>query len=270
MSTHQVAQKVCNSVYDGVTTKELDELSAQISISLSLEHPDYGDLASRICISFTKARLASTWNAWSLCSNRNSFRKVYEQCKENIDIIEATIDYEGIIVRYLDQNLMKSYLLQSVGPSLSPQDMWMMWLWQHEDDIDNVIETYNMLSNKYFTHATHVDNAEVINLAEQLLFAEMNDDSITGIQDVIGHARFRNTRVLSDCVHKLRATGSNIGKLKNACTGLLPVLRIFNDFSIRQSRGKRPVPLRYTCLPTIRICQVFELRKSWRRGRTVS
>ena len=247
----KVAQKVCNSIYDGVTTKELDELSAQISISLSLEHPDYGDLASRICISNLHKSTSGKYMdcVESLYQSKLVSEKFINNVKKNIDIIEATIDYErDYLFDYFGfKTLMKSYLLQSNGNIIErPQDMWMrVAVGIHEDDIDNVIETYNMLSNKYFTHATPTlfnAGSETPQLSSCFLL-EVDDDSITGI-----------FKTLSDCahiskyaggiglhVHKLRAAGSNIGKLKNACTGLLPVLRIFNATSRYVNQGgKRP------------------------------
>ena len=156
----KIAQKVCNSVYDGVTTEELDELSAQISISLSLEHPDYGDLASRVCISNLHK---STSDKYSQCvKSLYELKLVSENFVSNvnkhIDIIEATIDYErDYLFDYFGfKTLIKSYLLQNNGEVIErPQDMWMrVAVGIHEDDIESIIETYHLLSQKYFTHAT--------------------------------------------------------------------------------------------------------------------
>ena len=94
----------------------------------------------------------------SLFQSKLVSEKFMNNVKKNIDIIEATIDYErDYLFDYFGfKTLMKSYLLQSNGTIIErPQDMWMrVAVGIHEDDIENVIETYNMLSNKYFTHAT--------------------------------------------------------------------------------------------------------------------
>lgn len=247
----KVAQKVCSSIYDGVSTKELDELSAQIAISLSLEHPDYGLLASRICISNLHK------------STVGDFMKVTEKLRDeklvcgeyvthvttHIDRISETLDYsKDYMFDYFGfKTLIKSYLLQSDGEIIErPQDLWMrVAVGIHGNDIESAIETYNLLSNKYFTHATPTlfnAGSDTPQLSSCFLL-EINDDSITGIY-----------KSLSDCaqiskhaggigihIHKLRATGSNIGKLKNVCTGILPVLRVFNATSRYVNQGgKRP------------------------------
>lgn len=247
----KVAQKVCSSIYDGVSTTELDELSAQISISMSLEHPDYGILASRICISNLHK---STLGDFEKCSEKLFQEKLVSKqyidiVRKHISRIQEHIDYErDYLFDYFGfKTLTKSYLLQCNGKIIErPQDLWMrVALGIHFDDIESALTTYELISKKYFTHATPTlfnagsDRPQM----SSCFLLEINDDSIAGIY-----------KSLSDCaqiskyaggigihIHKLRATGSNIGKLKNVCTGILPVLRVFNATSRYVNQGgKRP------------------------------
>jgi ribonucleoside-diphosphate reductase alpha chain len=247
----RIAQKVCNSLYDNVTTKELDELSSEVSISLCTEHPNYGILASHLCVSNLHKSTNSSFadNMCFLHKHKKVTQQVVDLSVKYEDIIQKTINYD----RDYDfcffglKTLMKSYLLK-VGDSIveRPQTMWMrVALGIHGDDIESVIETYECMSNMLFTHATPtLFNAGTDHPQMSSCFLmELEDDSITGIyntlQDCAQISKYAGGIGLH--IHKLRATGSDIRNVKGVCTGIVPSLRVFNATSryVNQS-GHRP------------------------------
>lgn len=247
----KVAQKVCHSLYDRVTTRELDELSAEIAISLCTEHPDYGVLAAHLCTSNLHKSTTGCFldtvrelHAHSLVSD--ALLEVTERRHEDIARIidydrDYLFDYFGL------KTLLKSYLLKTNNTIRErPQDMWMrVSIGIHGDDMPRVEETYTNMSRLYFTHATPTlfNAGTPYPQLSSCYLVEMQDDSIAGI-----------FATLEDCaqiskwaggigmhVHKLRATGSDIRNAKGVCTGIIPSLRVFNATSRYVNQGgKRP------------------------------
>jgi ribonucleoside-diphosphate reductase alpha chain len=194
-----IAQKVCSEIYDGVKTSELDELAAQISIALYPKNTDYGELASRISISNNHK---NTLPLFSDCIKYLYDNKVYNgrtiiakylytlvQLNKNM-IDQAISNNADYLIDYFGyKTLEKSYLLKSKGIIIErPQYLFMrVALCIHRDNIHNAINTYKLLSLKYYTHATPtLFNAGTINeqLASCFLIA-MKDDSISGIYDTL-------------------------------------------------------------------------------------
>ena len=156
----RVAQRVCTSLYDKVNTYELDELSAEIAISLSTEHPDYGTLAAHLCINNLHKQTKESFGDKTqfLFENNCVSRLYYDNVMKHIEQIESVIDYNrDYDFDYFGvKTLIKSYLV-SVNKKIveRPQDMWMrVSVGIHGDNIESVIETYNAMSMKKFTHAT--------------------------------------------------------------------------------------------------------------------
>lgn len=270
----RIAQKVCNSLYDNVTTKELDDLSSEVSISLCTEHPNYGVLASHLCV--------SNLHKSTLQSFKDTMQLLYENKKVTKQIVNLSIKYEDIIQQTINYNkdynfgffglktLMKSYLLK-VGNSITerPQTMWMrVALGIHGDDIDSVIETYNCMSDMLFTHATPtLFNAGTDHPQMSSCFLmEIEDDSIKGIyntlQDCAQISKYAGGIGLH--IHKLRATGSDIRNVKGVCTGIVPSLRVFNATSryVNQS-GHRPGSIAvYLSIDHADIYKFLDLKKN--------
>jgi ribonucleoside-diphosphate reductase alpha chain len=247
----KVAQKVCQSLYDRVSTRELDELSSEIAISLCTEHPDYGVLAARLCTSNLHKSTEGSF--------KDTVRELHNHglvSDELLDIterrhadIERMICYDNdYLLDYFGlKTLMKSYLLKTNNVIRErPQDMWMrVSIGIHGDDMTRVEETYTNMSRLYFTHATPTlfNAGTPYPQLSSCYLVEMQDDSIAGIFST-----------LEDCaqiskwaggigmhIHKLRATGSDIRNAKGACTGIIPSLRVFNATSRYVNQGgKRP------------------------------
>lgn len=270
----KVAQKVCNSLYDKVTTKELDELSAEIAVSLSTDHPDYGILASRLCTNNLHKNTLGHFGAvvhrlreHGLVSQR--LVDVYEQ---HSDTILSAIDYERdyLFDFFGLKTLMKSYLLKVSNETVErPQDMLMrVAIGIHGDDMERVLETYEYTSKKYFTHATPTlfnAGTDFPQLSSCYLM-EMEDDSISGIYNTLGECAQISKWAggIGLHIHKLRATGSDIRNAKGVCTGIVPSLRVFNATSRYVNQGgKRPGSIAiYLAVDHPDIFKLLDLRKN--------
>jgi ribonucleoside-diphosphate reductase alpha subunit len=257
-----IAQKVLAQIYDGVKTTELDELTSQLAASLSTVHPDYGILAARITISNHQkntnpsfCEVMRTLGSQIAPKNEEKVSYVNQEILKVIDEhgpeIESRIDHtRDYIFDYFGfKTLEKSYLLKnSSGKILErPQHLWMrvsLALWGSVD-LQKAFETYDLMSQKYFTHATPtLFNAGTPRqqLSSCFLLA-MSDDSISGIY-----------KTLSDCAliskyaggigihcHNIRAKGSLIRGTNGTSNGLTPMLRVFNNTAryVDQGGGKR-------------------------------
>ena len=165
----KVAMKVIEGIYDGVTTSELDNLAAEVAASLTTTHPEYAQLASRIAVSnlhkntqksFSKT-MELLYSYIDPKTGKNApliANDVYEVIQQNTEVLDSTIiydrdfgyDYFGF------KTLERSYLLKLNGHVAErPQHMLMrVAIGIHKKDIDSAIETYNLMSERWFTHAT--------------------------------------------------------------------------------------------------------------------
>src|SRR3569832_1364196 len=164
-----VAMKVIEGIYEGVTTSELDNLAAETAASLTTKHPDYALLASRIAVSILHKNTIKSFSETmrklhgyiDLKAGKNASLladDVWEVIKEIAEVLDSTIiydrdfgfDYFGF------KTLEKSYLLKIDGKIAErPQHLFMrVAVGIHKDDIDSVIKTYNLMSERWFTHAT--------------------------------------------------------------------------------------------------------------------
>ena len=256
----QVAQKVISGLYDGVTSTELDKLSAETAASMITTHPDYGKLAARITITSLYKDVAKEFStvAKELYEYINPVNnepaglisdEVYEIIKKNATALNAMIvhdrdfnfDYFGY------KTLEKSYLLKRHGkPAETPQQMYMrvsVGIWR--DNLEMVQKTYDMLSQGLFTHATPTlfNSGTKRPQMSSCFLLDIDDDSIPGIY-----------KTLSDCakisqsaggiginIHKIRAKGSYIKGTNGWSNGIVPMLRVFNETAryVDQGGGKR-------------------------------
>src|SRR3989338_6414995 len=193
-----VAKKVIQGIYDNVTTSELDSLAAEIAASLTTKHPDYALLASRIAVSNlhknTKKSFFETMkDLYTYTSPRTGqkapliAKDVYKIIEKNAEILDSTIIYDSDFdFDYFGfKTLEKGYLLKLNGKVVErPQHMLMrVSVGIHRDDIDSVIETYHLMSERWFTHATPtLFNAGTPKPQLSSCFLlTMKDDSIEGI-----------------------------------------------------------------------------------------
>jgi ribonucleoside-diphosphate reductase alpha chain len=255
-----VAKKVIEGLYDGVTTSELDNLAAETAASLTTKHPDYALLASRIAVSNlhkntiksfseTMRKLhgyvdAKTGKNASLLAD-----DVWEVIEANAELLDSTIiydrdfgfDYFGF------KTLEKSYLLKLDGKIAErPQHLFMrVSVGIHKSDIDSVIKTYNLMSERWFTHATPtLFNAGTPKPQMSSCFLlTMKDDSIDGIYDTLKQTAkiSQSAGGIGLSIHNVRATGSYISGTNGTSNGIIPMLKVFNDTAryVDQGGGKR-------------------------------
>lgn len=256
----KVAMRVIEGLYDGVSTSELDNLAAETAASMTITHPDYAQLAARIAVSNlhknTKKSFSETMNDMYHYVNPRTGQEspllsdeVHAAIMANAEVLDSTIiynrdfnyDYFGF------KTLERSYLLRINGQIVErPQHMLMrVSVGIHLNDIPAAIETYELMSKKFFTHATPtLFNAGTPKPQMSSCFLlTMKDDSIDGIYDTL-----RNTAKISQSaggiglsIHNVRATGSYIRGTNGTSNGIVPMLRVFNDTAryVDQGGGKR-------------------------------
>ncbi|PSR55410.1 ribonucleoside-diphosphate reductase subunit alpha [Adhaeribacter arboris] len=260
VSPIEVAKKVIDGIYDGVTTVELDNLAAEISASLTTKHPDYAILAARIAISNlhkvtaksfsnTMKRLY-TYEDPKTGENASLIAKdVYEIIRKNAALLDSSIiydrDYNYDYFGY--KTLERSYLLRIDGKIVErPQHMLMrVAIGIHKNDIDSALETYNLMSEKWFTHATPTlfnAGSPKPQLSSCFLLT-MKEDSIPGIYDTLKNCAMisQSAGGIGLSAHNIRATGSYIKGTNGTSNGLVPMLKVFNDTAryVDQGGGKR-------------------------------
>lgn len=255
-----VAKKVIEGLYDGVSTTELDNLAAETSASLTTKHPDYALLASRIAVSNLHKNTTKSFSETMLnlyhYSDAHSGRKmpliaddVIEIIGKNADLLDSSIIYDrDFSFDYFGfKTLEKSYLLRIDGKVIErPQHMYMrVAIGIHKNDLDSVINTYNLMTERWFTHATPtLFNAGTPKpqMSSCFLLA-MKDDSIDGIYDTLKQtARIsQSAGGIGLAIHNVRATGSYIGGTNGTSNGIVPMLKVFNDTAryVDQGGGKR-------------------------------
>ncbi|MFN8155669.1 MAG: ribonucleoside-diphosphate reductase subunit alpha [Bacteroidia bacterium] len=255
-----VAQKVIEGVYDGVTTTELDNLAAETAASLTTRHPDFALLASRIAISNlhknTKKSFSETMRDLYDYIDPKTGKKaplisdeVMEVINTHTDLLDSTIiydrdfgyDYFGF------KTLEKSYLLKLNGKVVErPQHMLMrVSVGIHQDNIDAAIETYNLMSERWFTHATPTlfNSGTPKPQLSSCFLLQMQSDSIEGIYNTLKQTAqiSQSAGGIGLSIHNIRATGSYIRGTNGTSNGIVPMLRVFNDTAryVDQGGGKR-------------------------------
>jgi len=257
-----IAQKVIQGVYPGVTTVELDELAAQTAASFATQHPDCSILAARISVSnlhkMTSKSFSETVDSLYKFVHPKTQAPAPLISKEVYDIVmdpkhRATLDAALIHDRDFEfdyfgfKTLEKSYLLKLDGIIVErPQHLLMrVAVGIHLDDIPRVLETYSLLSQRTFTHATPtLFNAGTPNPQMSSCFLLcMKDDSIDGIYDTLKHcaviSKYAGGIGLS--MSNIRASKSYIRGTNGTSNGIVPMLRVFNNTAryVDQGGGKR-------------------------------
>jgi len=255
-----VAKKVIEGLFDGVTTSELDNLAAETAASLTTKHPDYALLASRIAVSnLHKNTIKSFSETMRLLYNYVDGKTgknasliaddVWEVIQSNAELLDSTIiydrdfgfDYFGF------KTLEKSYLLKVEGKIVErPQHLFMrVSVGIHKEDVESAIKTYHLMSERWFTHATPtLFNAGTPKPQMSSCFLlTMKDDSIDGIYDTLKQTAkiSQSAGGIGLSIHNVRATGSYISGTNGTSNGIIPMLRVFNDTAryVDQGGGKR-------------------------------
>ena len=239
----KVAQKVFTSMYDGISTSEIDTLSAEVAIGMITEHPDYETLAMRITVSNLQKTCPKTFSDCALALHAKGILsdEFMKSVRLEMDTwVQPKRDYDfgyfGI------KTLQKGYLL----PGETPQYMFMrVAIGIHGHDISRVKETYDLMSQKYFTHATPTLFNAGTNRPQMsscfLLAAK--DDSIEGIYDTLKECAqiSKWSGGIGLHISNIRANGTPIKGTNGVADGIVPMLRVFNNTAryVNQGGGKR-------------------------------
>jgi ribonucleoside-diphosphate reductase alpha chain len=256
----EIAKRVINGIYDKIPTTVLDELAAQTAASMTTIHPDYAILAARIAISNLHKETSKSFSNTmkrlyeyidpKTGENAGLIAKdVYEVIRKNAALLDSSIiydrdyhyDYFGF------KTLERSYLLRIDGKVVErPQHMLMrVAVGIHKDDIASVLKTYELLSEKWFIHATPtLFNAGTPKPQLSSCFLlTMKEDSIDGIYDTLKQCAkiSQSAGGIGLAIHNIRATGSYIKGTNGYSNGIIPMLKVFNDTAryIDQGGGKR-------------------------------
>ena len=256
----KVAKKVIEGVYDGVTTTELDNLAAEIAANLTVQHPDYALLASRIAVSNlhknTKKSFSETVKDLFEYVDPNTSENagliaedVYKVVTDNAELLDSTIIYDRDFSYdfFGFKTLERSYLLKINGQVVErPQQMLMrVAVGIHKKDVESAIRTYELMSEGWFTHATPtLFNAGTPKPQMSSCFLlQMKEDSITGIYDTLKQCAqiSQSAGGIGLSIHNVRATGTYIKGTNGTSNGIVPMLRVFNDTAryVDQGGGKR-------------------------------
>ncbi|RZK08812.1 MAG: ribonucleoside-diphosphate reductase subunit alpha, partial [Flavobacterium sp.] len=256
----KVAMRVIEGLYDGVSTSELDNLAAETAAAMTITHPDYAQLAARIAISNlhsnTKKSFSETMTDMYQYVNPRTNKlspllsdEVYESIIANAEFLDSHViytrdfnyDYFGF------KTLERSYLLKINGKIVErPQHMLMrVAVGIHLNDLEAVIETYDLMSKKFFTHATPTlfNSGTPKPQMSSCFLLTMKDDSIDGIYDTLKQTAkiSQSAGGIGLAIHNVRATGSYISGTNGTSNGIVPMLRVY-DMTARyvdQGGGKR-------------------------------
>ena len=256
----KVAMRVIEGLYDGVTTSELDNLAAETAATMTVQHPDYARLAARIAVSNlhknTKKTFSDVMTDLYTYVNPRTGKKApllsdetYKVIMDNAAKLDSTIiynrdfgyDYFGF------KTLERSYLLKLNGEIAErPQHMLMrVAIGIHQNDIDEAIETYELMSKRIFTHATPTlfNSGTPKPQMSSCFLLQIQDDSIDGIYDTLKQTAkiSQSAGGIGLSIHNVRATGSYIRGTNGTSNGIVPMLKVYNDTAryVDQGGGKR-------------------------------
>jgi len=256
-----ISQKCIKGVYDGVTTVDLDNLAAETAAYMAMDHPDYSMLAARIAVSNLHKQtkkvfsdvMTDCYNYIDTASGRRCKTiadDVYEIIMANKELLDSVIIYDRDYTYdfFGFKTLERSYLLKINGKIAErPQHMLMrVSVGIHKSDITRAVETYHLMSQKFFTHAspTLFNAGTPVPQMSSCFLVHMKDDSIEGIYDTL-----KICAQISKCaggiglsIHNIRSRGGYIRGTNGTSNGLTPMLRVFNSTAryVDQGGGKRP------------------------------
>ncbi len=257
----KIAMKVIQGIYNGVTTVELDTLAAEIAATCTTQHPDYAILAARIAVSNlhkeTKKLFSEVMeDLFNYVNPKNGKHSpiissiTMDVVNKYKDKLNSVIIYErDFSYNYFGfKTLEKSYLLKINNKIVErPQHMLMrVAVGIHQWDIDSAIETYNLLSEKWFTHAspTLFNAGTSRHQMSSCFLLNMIDDSIEGIYDTLKRCALISKMAggIGLSISNIRASGSYISGTNGISNGIIPMLRVYNNTAryIDQGGNKRP------------------------------
>ncbi|EMD96543.1 hypothetical protein COCC4DRAFT_75675 [Bipolaris maydis ATCC 48331] len=256
-----ITMKVISGVYQGVNTTQLDDLAAETAAYMTTTHPDYAILAARIAVSNLHKQTKKQFSAvvadlYNYVNPKNGKHQpmisdsVYKVIQDHAEELNSAIVYDrDFNYQFFGfKTLERSYLLRIDGKVAErPQHMLMrVAVGIHGEDIEKAIETYDYMSQKYFTHASPtLFNAGTPSPQMSSCFLiDMKEDSIDGIYDTLKTCALisKTAGGIGLNVHRIRATGSYIGGTNGTSNGLIPMLRVYNNTAryVDQGGNKRP------------------------------
>jgi ribonucleotide reductase alpha subunit len=254
---HTIAQKICGSIYDGVPTSTLDELTAQICFALSTQHPDYGTLAARVSISnyhkntqesFTET-MRTLYNNTDTKGTPNPLisQELWTIVQEHGAVLDAAIDHQRDYLHdyFGFKTLEKLYLIKVGGvPVERPQHMWMrVALGIHGGCLKDALEGYSWMSQRYYTHATPTlfnSGTPRPQMSSCFLTSIKDDqDSIEGMYGTLKDLMHisKTAGGIGLHIHNIRARGSYIRGTNGTSTGLVPWCRVINEATRHVNQG---------------------------------
>jgi len=255
-----VTKLTIEGLYDGVTTRELDQLAAETAASLASQHPEYSRLAARICVddlhratkdSFTDVitDLREYIDPESRKHAPLISEEVFDVIMEHADVLNNHIDYsrDNNYDYFGFKTLERSYLLRLNGEIAErPQHMLMrVSVGIHHNNIPRALETYDLMSQGYFTHATPTlfNSGTPMPQMSSCFLLTMQDDSLDGIYDTLKQCALisKSAGGIGLSIHHVRSKGSYIKGTNGTSNGIVPMLRVFNDTAryVDQGGGKR-------------------------------
>ena len=255
-----VTKLTIEGLYDGVTTRELDQLAAETSASLASHHPDYSRLAARICVDDLHRSTKETFTDVITDlreyidpeSNKHApliSEEVYEIIMANAELLNNHIDYsrDHNYDYFGFKTLERSYLLKLNGEVAErPQHMLMrVAVGIHHTDLEKALHTYDLMSQGYFTHATPTlfNSGTPMPQMSSCFLLTMQDDSLDGIYDTLKQCALisKSAGGIGLSIHHVRSKGSYIKGTNGTSNGIVPMLRVFNDTAryVDQGGGKR-------------------------------
>ncbi|XP_064481787.1 ribonucleoside-diphosphate reductase large subunit-like [Ornithodoros turicata] len=256
-----IAQKVINGLYPGVTTTELDNLAAETAATMTTKHPDYAILAARIAVSNLHKETKKVFSEvvedlYNMVNERTRLRSpmisdgTYKIVMDNAEALNSAIIYDrDFSYNYFGfKTLERSYLLKINGKVVErPQHMLMrVAIGIHGEDIEAALNTYNLMSEKWFTHAspTLFNSGTPHPQLSSCFLLTMKDDSIEGIYDTLKQCALisKSAGGIGVNVHCIRASGTYIAGTNGTSNGLVPMLRVYNNTAryVDQGGNKRP------------------------------
>ena len=247
----KLAIHIIEQLHDGISTSKIDELSAQECAARCTEHPDFGILAGRIVVSNnhknTSESIATTGHllfaSGRINSTYSNILLQFGHVLQSMLVFERDylIDYFGF------KTLERAYLLKHDSMIVErPQHMWMrVAVAIHGTNFDKVRETYDLMSQKYFTHATPTlfNAGTPLQQMSSCFLVGMQEDSIDGIYDTLKDCALISKLAggIGLHIHNIRGTGTHIQGTNGKSNGIVPMLRVFNETAryVDQGGGKR-------------------------------
>jgi ribonucleoside-diphosphate reductase alpha subunit len=255
-----IAKKVIMGLYDGVTTVELDNLAAEIAASMATIHPDYALLAARVAVSNLHKETEKSFSKvidglYGYLDPKTGERANLIGDETHRIVMKNRVKLDSAIIYDRDfefdyfgfKTLERSYLMRMHGKVVErPQHLFMrVAIGIHGEDINAAIETYNLMSERWFIHATPTlfnAGSPKPQLSSCFLLS-MTEDSIGGIFETLQRCALisQSAGGIGLSIHNIRATGSYIKGTGGTSNGIIPMLRVFNDAAryVDQGGGKR-------------------------------